>query len=427
MSFCGKKNDKADEVVLVSKEQKRMKVGVLFWFCFALGFVKAYPLINSKTIWTNYVKMLAFSHYEKGQTRCKAVSTNDWKSPQRSGSAVKKTTGIIQTQPNNQEPLSIAEFQELQKIFGKNKAVMGVMKSTAVSNKPITSPSSVKRVIDTISKDEVNNIKKILDHNKLLMNNKPSEDKKNNLKTTYKEAVIHDKNVLKEINKVKESIPIPANLTEEEEIAKIFERNRALIDYINQEIIKINEAFTNKKKKPIRVTNYLTLNEHHLNNHIRHSRHQHRKHLPSPMNTRIDDITYNRDAILHFLQIFENKNPNILTDIDKDNEIVYRGALDESSFHTYDDDHRIYLVHIDLHGLPLIPALQIVRSCIYYYSEKFPNQNVNYIVIKFIVGIGKHSAHRQPVLGPQIGRILKQDYYHDILTNKGEIVVRIEN
>lgn len=132
---------------------------------------------------------------------------------------------------------------------------------------------------------------------------------------------------------------------------------------------------------------------------------------------------------IHFLQVFQRKNPSIFISISEDGSFVYEGCQHERDCSPRDLHHTM-AIRIDFHGLPVQNALQIVESSIDYYRSFGSGGSLGIarnVVLTYIVGLGLHSPGGVPKLRPAIEKYLQEEENRRLryIVSGGEIMVTI--
>eukprot|EP01040_Poterioochromonas_malhamensis_P009737 gene9737-10577_t len=132
---------------------------------------------------------------------------------------------------------------------------------------------------------------------------------------------------------------------------------------------------------------------------------------------------------IHFLQVFQRKNPSIFINISEDGSFVYEGCQHERDCSPRDLHHTM-AIRIDFHGLPVQNALQIVESSIDYYRSFGSGGSLGIarnVVLTYIVGLGLHSPGGVPKLRPAIEKYLQEEENRRLryIVSGGEIMVTI--
>ncbi len=132
---------------------------------------------------------------------------------------------------------------------------------------------------------------------------------------------------------------------------------------------------------------------------------------------------------LHFLNVVKAKNPLLRVELNNDGEIIYTGMNPHYGQRRYDDKiyANVLMITIDLHGLPLVQALQIVDSSIDYYRDVFDGRKdkIERVTIRYVVGRGVHSPGGIAKMRPAVVNLLNDRNETNYVVCEGEIMLNI--
>jgi hypothetical protein len=127
----------------------------------------------------------------------------------------------------------------------------------------------------------------------------------------------------------------------------------------------------------------------------------------------------------HFAKVLKSKNPLVRVVVDENGALVYTGMKSNQIQRRLDNinNENVLLIQVDLHGLPVVQALQVVDSSIDYYREVFDRKKVNikHVNLRFVVGKGLHSPGGIPKIGPAVLKLLKDRQESNFVHYDGEI------
>ena len=132
----------------------------------------------------------------------------------------------------------------------------------------------------------------------------------------------------------------------------------------------------------------------------------------------------------HFLNVTKTKNPLMQVELSPDGELVYSGmeiSLNKQSKYNHLFVQNVLTITIDLHGLPVIQALQLVESSIYYYRCLYDgvNNKIERVTITYIVGKGLHSTGGIPKIKPAVLNLLQEKQEMNYVLFEGRIMLSI--
>jgi hypothetical protein len=141
------------------------------------------------------------------------------------------------------------------------------------------------------------------------------------------------------------------------------------------------------------------------------------------------DPTHQYRFGLHFLSVVKAKNPLIEVELSHDGELVYTGMKSNYGQRKYDNQayQNVLMIMIDLHGLPVVQALQIVDSSIDYYRDSYDarKENIERVTVRYIVGKGIHSAGGIAKIKPAVLSLLSDRNETNFVLYEGEIILSI--
>lgn len=128
----------------------------------------------------------------------------------------------------------------------------------------------------------------------------------------------------------------------------------------------------------------------------------------------------------YFSTIVKRKNPGIKIKLSNDGEIVFEGFKASYNQQKYDEVNGMHMlmIVIDLHGIPVVQALQIVDSSLdHYYHCDGSKLHSKKIILKYIVGKGIHSPGGIPKIGSAVQQLLRDRNEFDFVPYEGEVLL----
>lgn len=144
------------------------------------------------------------------------------------------------------------------------------------------------------------------------------------------------------------------------------------------------------------------------------------------MKSRAQGQNYHRLAD-HFLSVARKYNPTYNISLNR-GTLSFDGTMRSSRSIDYDEDLRV-----DLHGLVVLRALELVESVMNYLSSVLPvtksgksRQNKKWRV-KFVVGRGAHSSGGVAKLKPAVEKYLRRNCENNVTVFEGEVHVELRS
>jgi hypothetical protein len=126
----------------------------------------------------------------------------------------------------------------------------------------------------------------------------------------------------------------------------------------------------------------------------------------------------------HFLVVAQRSNPSWRIRLDSDRLLSFDGPI-------HDVTGEEKGIRVDLHGLTVLRALELVESVLNYVYRLSAQtrgaslvQNSRYLM-QFIVGRGAHSSRGVAKLKPAVEHYFRSNGEHDMSTMEGEVHVRV--
>jgi hypothetical protein len=144
------------------------------------------------------------------------------------------------------------------------------------------------------------------------------------------------------------------------------------------------------------------------------------------MKSRVQGQNYHRLAD-HFLSVARKYNPTYNISLNR-GTLSFDGTMRSSRSIDFDEDLRV-----DLHGLVVLRALELVESVMNYLSSALPvsksgksRQNKKWRV-KFVVGRGAHSSGGVAKLKPAVEKYLRRNGENNVTVLEGEVHVELRS
>lgn len=129
----------------------------------------------------------------------------------------------------------------------------------------------------------------------------------------------------------------------------------------------------------------------------------------------------------HFLSVARSKNPHLRLDLDRDRLLAFLG--EKSTSRGRYDSMGIQTISLDLHGLTVLRALELVESTVNHFYRIRSEAPVpgGKLLLKFIVGKGNHSAGGIPKLKPAVEKYLNENGESNLIVFEGEVLLCISS